>query len=169
MSSILKSYGVILNYFVPSLGDWACIILHRLITSQFGCFRCSVAVHIWQRATVLNNTGLERSVKWKEGLGAEHWGNLRFNFTVHEEENELALLNHLRILSPSISSFLPQEVGERNYEGRFNSHLKKKKKKKKSSCCGSVETNPTSVCWDTGSIPGLTEWVKDLALLQAVV
>ena len=27
--------------------------------------------------------------------------------------------------------------------------------------------NPTSIQEDSGSIPGLTQWVKDLALLQA--
>ena len=38
-----------------------------------------------------------------------------------------------------------------------------------SSHYGLVETNLTSIHEDTGSIPGLSQWVKDLALLLAVV
>ena len=46
------------------------------------------------------------------------------------------------------------------YQPVFNKNLTNFR----SSHCGSVVTNPTSVHEDSGSIPGLTQWVKNLAL-----
>ena len=39
------------------------------------------------------------------------------------------------------------------------------KEESESSHCGSLETNPASIHEDVGSIPGLDQWTKDLALL----
>ena len=51
----------------------------------------------------------------------------------------------------------------------FKSIYQKKKKKKKSSHLATVEMNPTRNHEVAGSICGLTQWVKDLALPRAVV
>ena len=37
------------------------------------------------------------------------------------------------------------------------------------SYCGSVVMNPTNTHEDAGSAPGITQWVKDLAVPRAVV
>ena len=36
----------------------------------------------------------------------------------------------------------------------------------RSSCCGAVGSAASWECWDVGLIPGLAQWVKDLALLH---
>lgn len=41
--------------------------------------------------------------------------------------------------------------------------------KNESSYCGAEETNPASIREDVGSIPGLAQWIKDLAVASCSI
>ena len=65
-------------------------------------------------------------------------------------------------LSKSFQGIMYCQIQTTRKEGLKEGQIKKAKKR--SSCHGSVVKNPTRNHKVAGSIPGLTQWVKDLVL-----
>ena len=71
----------------------------------------------------------------------------------------------IKIVVLRVEEFLQQKWTEYCKSTIIKKYKKKKKKKEwRNSRCGSVVMNPTSIHDAAGTIPGLTQWVKYLAL-----
>ena len=87
------------------------------------------------------------------------WCDLLYHRGVRQKENieEKVSCTHMSV---TCLTACHRDTPRRHFNSR---------KHPRSSYCGSAETNPTSIHEDAGLIPGLDQWVRDLAFLWAVV